>query len=154
MLVHSLLLHARAAQPCVRSPAMAAGEALPVKAEVRSEPWERGSQSERAVHIEVIRPARNALGQGARSVPADTVGRCGVTVLAVDETGFHTDSSTTRPRAMLTGTVFVKPRYRRARECTVAVARVCCRFTVALASCTVGASLQRQAAGHRAEARA
>ena len=113
MLVHSLLLHARAAQPCVRSPAMAAGEALPVKAEVRSEPWERGSQSERAVHIEVIRPASARPGSGGRPVPADTVGRCGVTVLAVDETGFHTDSSTTRPRAILTGTVFVKPRYRR-----------------------------------------
>ena len=134
MLVHSLLLHARAAQPCVRSPAMAAGEALPVKAEVRSEPWDKGSQSERAVHIEVIRPASARPGSGGRAVPEDTVGRCGVTVLAVDETGFHTDSSTTRPRAILTGTVFVKPRYRRARECTVAVARVCCRSTVALAS--------------------
>ena len=113
MLVHSLLLHARAAQPSVRSPAMAAGEALPVKAEVRSEPWDKGSQSDRAVHIEVIRPASARPGSGGRAVPADTVGRCGVTVLAVDETGFHTDSSTTRPRAMLTGTVFVKPRYRR-----------------------------------------
>ena len=113
MLVHSLLLHARAAQPCVRSPAMAAGVALPVKAEVRSEPWDKGSQSERAVHIKVIRPASARPGSGGRAVPEDTVGRCGVTVLAVDETGFHTDSSTTRPRAILTGTVFVKPRYRR-----------------------------------------
>ena len=113
MLVHSLLLHARAAQPCVRSPAMAAGVALPVKAEVRSEPWDKGSQSERAMHIEVIRPASARPGSGGRAVPEDTVGRCGVTVLAVDETGFHTDSSTTRPRAILTGTVFVKPRYRR-----------------------------------------
>ena len=31
----------------------------------------------------------------------------------VDETGFHTDCSTMRPRAMLTGTVFVAPRFRR-----------------------------------------
>ena len=92
MLVHSLLLHARASQPCVQPPAMAAGEALPVKAEVRSEPWERGSQSERAMMIEVIRPAISARpGSGGRSVPADTVGHCGVTVLSVDETGFHTD---------------------------------------------------------------
>jgi hypothetical protein len=42
--------------------------------------------------IEVIRPAISARpGSGGRSVPADTVGHCGVTVLSVDETGFHTD---------------------------------------------------------------
>lgn len=46
-------------------------------------------------------------------MPATTVGHCGVVVLEVDETGFHTECSTVRPRAMLTGTVFVKPRFRR-----------------------------------------
>lgn len=114
MLLQTMLLHARASQPCT-SPAMAAGKALPVKAEVRSERWTgSASQSNRAVRIEVMRPPLDALpGSGGRPVPAAKVGHCGVVVLNVDETGFHTDCSTMRPRAMLTGTVFVAPRFRR-----------------------------------------
>jgi GNAT superfamily N-acetyltransferase len=112
MLLQSLLLHARAAPPCA-APVMSAGRA-PAKAEVRSERWTAGSQSERAVRIEVMRPALDALpGSGGRPVAADKVGHCGVAVLNVDDTGFHTDCPTTRPRAMVTGTVFVKPRFRR-----------------------------------------
>ena len=99
MLLQALLLHVRASQPCLTSPAMAAGNgqfALPVKAEVRSERWcGSASRSERAVRINVMRPALDALpGSGGRPVPATTVGHCGVVVLEVDETGFHTECST------------------------------------------------------------
>eukprot|EP00964_Phaeocystis_antarctica_P059775 scaffold35536_cov47-Phaeocystis_antarctica.AAC.4 len=83
---------------------MAAGNgqfALPVKAEVRSERWMgSASRSERAVRINVMRPALDALpGSGGRPVPATTVGHCGVVVLDVDETGFHTECSTV-PRSI------------------------------------------------------
>lgn len=41
------------------------------------------------------------------------VGKCGVAVLPLDQTGFHSDDPTVRPRAVLSGTLFVERKYRR-----------------------------------------
>ena len=107
LLLPSLLLHSRASQPSTTL--------VMTAVTVRSERWTgSASQSERAVRIEIMRPALKALpGSGGRPVPASKVGHCGVVVINVDEGGFHTDCSTVRPRAMLTGTVFVEKRFRR-----------------------------------------
>ena len=82
---------------------------------VRSEPWVGSpSKSDRAVFIELLRPAQDSMpGSGGRPVPATQVVHCGVVVIRIDESGFHTDRPTVRPRAVLTGTVFVNPRFRR-----------------------------------------
>tara|TARA_B110001452_G_scaffold243564_1_gene227076 strand:- start:6 stop:641 length:636 start_codon:yes stop_codon:yes gene_type:complete len=98
MLLPTLLMHARAPHGRALTTAMTVG--APVRVEVQ--PWtsELEECASRGVQI--------------KAMSGDTkVGRCGVVVMPLDETGFHSDDPTVRPRAVLSGTLFVEPKYRR-----------------------------------------
>ena len=92
----TLLLHARAHGRTVTTASMTAGR---VRVEVQ--PWTSDEESA-------------TKGVQIKAMSGETrVGKCGVAVMPLDETGFHSDDPTVRPRAVLSGTLFVEPKYRR-----------------------------------------